>query len=68
MGIEARDHLVKNAEMNIAKLDIPKEKIVFRLGDVNTEIKNIEKNSYDVIMCLGFFLSYNRTLEYLIRN
>lgn len=54
-GIEARDHLVKNSVQNLANLGVSNEKYEFRLGDVIKEMTGIQRNSFDVIFCLGFF-------------
>lgn len=55
LGIEVREHLVKNSVQNLANLGIAKEKYEFRLGDVVKELTSLQKDSFDVVLCLGFF-------------
>lgn len=55
LGIEARLHLLANANANMQKYGIPSEKYSFILGDVHSEIEKIPPNTYDIIFCFGFF-------------
>lgn len=55
LGIEAREHLVKNAQANMKKFGVPENEVEFALGDVFDVIEGLEPGRFDTIFCLGFF-------------
>jgi 16S rRNA G966 N2-methylase RsmD len=62
-GIEAREHLVKNANDNMVETGCKKFKFI--KGDVFDHISKINEKEYDTIICLGFFYHTLRQLELL---
>lgn len=54
-GIEGRKSLIQKSHEAMKKYGIPNEKYSFIPGDINTEIKKIESQKFDVVFCLGFF-------------
>lgn len=55
LGIEGREHLVKNSYKNMEFYKIPKEQYHFIRGDVFEEIKKIQPETFDVVFCFGLF-------------
>ena len=54
LGIEAREHLVNNAFQNMKEYDVCKDSYQFIKNDINSEIKNLKSNQFDVVFCLDF--------------
>jgi len=55
LGIEGREHHVKNSHKNMQLYKIPKEQYNFRCGDVFEKIKKIQPKTFDVVFCFGLF-------------
>jgi 16S rRNA G966 N2-methylase RsmD len=55
VGIEARDYLVHASGENLIKYGIPENSFRFIAGDVFERLDQIEPNSVDTVLCLGFF-------------
>lgn len=55
IGIEGREHLVRNSIKNMTFYDIPEEKYSFIRGDIFKEIKKISPHTIDVVFCFGLF-------------
>jgi 2-polyprenyl-3-methyl-5-hydroxy-6-metoxy-1,4-benzoquinol methylase len=66
LGIEAREHLVKNAKDNLREYGVPEGKAEFLLGDVFEMIGRLEPGSIDTVFCLGFF--YHTMYHMLLLN
>ncbi len=54
LGIEARQHLVTNANDNMIAYGISPNSYRFIINDVHNEIKQLESNKFDIIFCLDF--------------
>jgi len=54
VGIEARQHLVNNANENMKTYGIQQNSFQFIKNDIHQEIKKLEPNQFDVIFCLDF--------------
>jgi 2-polyprenyl-3-methyl-5-hydroxy-6-metoxy-1,4-benzoquinol methylase len=55
LGIEARDHLIKNSLENMRAYGVPEGQVEFIMGDVFTRLDELEPGRFDTIFCLGFF-------------
>jgi len=55
IGIEGREEHVKNSYKNMEKYGIDKTKYQFIYGELFEEIKKIESNTIDVVLCFGIF-------------
>lgn len=55
LGIEAREHLVNNAQSNMREYQAPEGQVHFVLGDVFEELDRFEPGSFDTVFCFGFF-------------
>jgi hypothetical protein len=62
LGIEGRAHLVDKALGNFKFYNVPSAAYRFITGDAVEKLKEIEKGSADVMMCLGFFY---HTMEHM---
>jgi len=54
VGIEAREHLVKNSYQNMVTYGIDQNSYQFITNDIHKEIQNLEPNQFDVVFCLDF--------------
>jgi 2-polyprenyl-3-methyl-5-hydroxy-6-metoxy-1,4-benzoquinol methylase len=54
LGIEARDHLVKSAELNMREYGVQEDRVRFVRGDVFEEFDRLESNTFETIFCFGF--------------
>jgi len=54
LGIEARQHLVINANENMKMYGISSNQYKFITNDIHDEIKQLESNKFDVVFCLDF--------------
>jgi len=54
VGIESRDHLVKNSYENMIKYKIEPNSYEFIKNDIHKEIQNLKPNQFDIIFCLDF--------------
>jgi 2-polyprenyl-3-methyl-5-hydroxy-6-metoxy-1,4-benzoquinol methylase len=54
IGIEARQHLVDNANENMQTYGIPQNSFQFIKNDIHQEIKKLEPNQFDIVFCLDF--------------
>lgn len=59
VGIEARDHLVRNANENMSTLGVAEERYEFILGDV-FEVMKQRALKADLVLLLGFFYHTER--------
>jgi 2-polyprenyl-3-methyl-5-hydroxy-6-metoxy-1,4-benzoquinol methylase len=66
LGIEAREHLVKNARENLREYGVPEAGFEFLQGDVFEMIGRIEPDRIDTVFCLGFF--YHTMYHMLLLN
>lgn len=55
LGIEGREHLVKNARATIREYGISDDEVQFVLGDVFEELDRLEPDKFETVFCLGFF-------------
>ena len=65
LGIEGREHLVKNSHKNMELYKIPKERYSFIKGDVLEEIKKIQPETFDIVFCFGLFYHIMNHVELL---
>lgn len=65
-GIEAKPHLVENAEVNLAAYGVDKSRYRFCSGDV-FEVLARETFEVDVVLCLGFLYHTLRFNELMMR-
>ena len=54
LGIEAREHLVKNSYQNMITYKIEPNSYQFVVNDIHKEIQNLKPNQFDIIFCLDF--------------
>ena len=54
LGIEARQHLVNNAQANMREYHVPEESVQFVLGDVFEELDRLEPGTIETVFCFGF--------------
>lgn len=54
VGIEARKHLVENANQNMVEYGIESNSYQFIVNDVHKEIQNLKPYQFDVVFCLDF--------------
>lgn len=69
-GVEAREPFVTAANRHFQHYDVPAEKYSFILGDVHEYLKQAPDNSFDVVLCLGFFYHIHNhydTLKEIVR-
>jgi len=55
LGIEAREHLIKNAQDNMRAYHVPEDQVEFMRGDVFDKLDQLEPGRFDTVFCLGFF-------------
>lgn len=55
LGIEGRSNLVDLSNKNFVEYDVSPDLYTFKVGDIHQELRNFNKNQFDVILCLGFF-------------
>jgi 2-polyprenyl-3-methyl-5-hydroxy-6-metoxy-1,4-benzoquinol methylase len=55
LGIEAREHLVKNSQDNMRAYQVPEDQVEFVLGDVFQKLDQLEPGRFETVFCLGFF-------------
>jgi hypothetical protein len=55
LGIEARQHLVNFARANMEECQVPEDRVHFVLGDVFEELDRLQANTFETVMCFGFF-------------
>ena len=55
IGIEGREELVRNARESMEAYGISRDRFHFILGDVFREVDDLERGSFDVVFCFGFF-------------
>jgi len=65
LGIEGREHLVKNSYKNMELYKIPKEQYSFIKGDIFEEIKKIPPETFDIVFCFGLFYHIMNHIELL---
>jgi SAM-dependent methyltransferase len=54
-GIEARASLIKKAEENFSKYNVPVDQYKFVCADIFTAFKDIEPGQFDTVFCFGIF-------------
>ena len=54
-GIEINPKFVEDANKNMEKYEIPKEKYDFVCGDIFEEMSKLKPNEFDVVFCFGIF-------------
>ena len=55
LGIEAREHLVKNSQDNMRAYQVPEDQVEFVLGDVFEKLDQLEPGRFETVFCFGFF-------------
>ena len=61
-GIEPREHLVTQAQNTFRHYEIESSKYHFECGDI---FQTLKEESYDIVLCLGFFYHTHRHIELL---
>jgi hypothetical protein len=55
LGIEARHHLVNSARANMEVYQVPEDRVHFVLGDVFEELDRLQADTFETVLCFGFF-------------
>jgi SAM-dependent methyltransferase len=63
IGVEARPHLVRNAQENLLKLGCSKDSFQVLEDDVFEYLPKVAHGDFDTILCLGFFYHTVRQVE-----
>jgi SAM-dependent methyltransferase len=55
LGIEARQHLVNSARANMEVYQVAEDRVHFVLGDVFEELDRLQADTFETVLCFGFF-------------